>query len=195
MATSGVRALAAGGSTCAVFVDGSLKCWGNVDGYNNENISKLSALARPFLFGGGVVQASVGAKHQCAVFNTSALRCWGEGGSGRLGNGGTSGVSDAASASALIFSSGVSQVSAGSGHTCAVFENGSLRCWGFGENGRLGNGGKLRSLMPETPLRSSSIRGSPRFRQEMVILARFSKVALSAAGALTVMGASEPELG
>ena len=33
----------------------------------------------------------------------------------------------------------VSQVAAGAAHTCALLDNGALRCWGNGFEGRLGH--------------------------------------------------------
>jgi len=66
------------------------------------------------------------------------VRCWGGNANGQLGNGGTGNLALPPSTDVLT---GVSQISAGHGHTCVVMtNNGGVRCWGSQINGRLGNG-------------------------------------------------------
>jgi hypothetical protein len=40
------------------------------------------------------------------------------------------------------------QISAGGRHTCAVFPSGNGQCWGFGDNGELGDGNNTRTGIP-----------------------------------------------
>ena len=42
-------------------------------------------------------------------------------------------------------------ISAGDFHTCAVLDDGSVRCWGFGEDGRLGYGNETDIGDDESP--------------------------------------------
>lgn len=42
------------------------------------------------------------------------------------------------------------QVKAGGSHTCALLNNGSVKCWGHGNNGRLGDGNTVRQDNPIT---------------------------------------------
>lgn len=87
----------------------------------------------------GLVAA--GPLHTCAVTNTGALRCWGLNGvSGMLGYGHTQDIGDdetplQAAARGLggdlDFGNGrrVVQVTAGTSNSCALFDNGTVRCW------------------------------------------------------------------
>ena len=82
----------------------------------------------------GVVQLSVGSGHACAVVTSGQVRCWGGNDRGQLGNGGGAGgdrhavvVSNPEGTGPLT---GVTEVSAGSGLTCARLTSGEARCWG-----------------------------------------------------------------
>jgi alpha-tubulin suppressor-like RCC1 family protein len=73
----------------------------------------------------------------CAVSVGGAAMCWGSGEAGKLGNGTTKNSTVPLPASGL--SSGVTMVSAGSGHSCAVTSAGAAKCWGRNTQGALGN--------------------------------------------------------
>jgi alpha-tubulin suppressor-like RCC1 family protein len=76
--------------------------------------------------------------HTCALMPDGTAYCWGAGGSGQLGDGTT-----IASATPMLVSGGLtfSSVSAGgSSHTCGIVTAGGAYCWGFGDQGQLGNG-------------------------------------------------------
>lgn len=86
--------------------------------------------------------------HTCAVVNNGTASCWGEDSHGELGNGTTS-----ASSSLPVAVSGLNTVSAvavGGSHSCAVLTDHSVRCWGDGALGQLGNGGTSASSTPVT---------------------------------------------
>jgi alpha-tubulin suppressor-like RCC1 family protein len=97
-----------------------------------------------------VIQITAGGSHTCALISNGTVRCWGI---ATLNGGGSTenlfrpvvvpGVGSAPL-------SGVSQMSAGGSHTCAVLVDGTGRCWGFGTDGRLGNGSTLDQLRPVT---------------------------------------------
>ncbi len=86
---------------------------------------------------------SAGEKHTCAIHNTAAegeaevlaAQCWGNNGSGRLGIGGA--VDSSTPKKVTNLDSGVTAISAGERHTCAIVDDAAW-CWGFGSNGRLG---------------------------------------------------------
>ena len=86
---------------------------------------------------------SAGGQHTCAIAGPSAignhLYCWGRGNRGQLG---TSATQENVPTSTLIpGGDDTVAISSGHEHTCAILDNGDVRCWGRGDRGQLGNGG------------------------------------------------------
>lgn len=156
-----VRAVALGaGHTCAILDDGSLRCWGSGSagqlGYGNTNNvgdgrgpTPTIASAGPVPLGGHTVRAvSAGGSHTCAILDDGSVRCWGSGFGGQLGYGNVNSVGTGSGPTPTIASAGpvplgghtARAIAAGSDHTCAILDDGSVRCWGNGGNGKLGYG-------------------------------------------------------
>ncbi len=81
--------------------------------------------------------------HTCAVLSAGSVRCWGSGAEGQLGYGNTDSVGDnEIPGSAGPVNLGVGRtaqgLAAGDFHSCALLDDASVRCWGFGGDGRLG---------------------------------------------------------
>jgi len=70
------------------------------------------------------------------------MKCWGYGGKGQLGDGGTSDT-NAPSSTPIDLGTGRTAVavSAGDWHTCAILDNGDMKCWGQDGQGQLGDAG------------------------------------------------------
>ena len=95
----------------------------------------------------GVVNAiSTGGSHSCALMTGGRLECWGRNNYGQLGNGTTTATIEPVLVAGLA--GGVSAVSAGSRHTCALMQAGGARCWGFNFYGQLGDGTSTTRLAP-----------------------------------------------
>lgn len=95
------------------------------------------------------VQAfSTGGSHVCAVTGGVAY-CWGYNNEGQLGNGTTtpSNTPVPVDTSGVLAGKTVTDISAGSNHTCAVAD-GEAFCWGYNANGRLGRGAGGSSSVP-----------------------------------------------
>ena len=148
--SSGVIAISASSQmhTCAVLSTGAARCWG----YNNYNElgdgTKTTRLTPTAVTGlsSGVSAISSGYTHTCAVLSTGAARCWGRNGSGQIGDGTSTDRSTSVAVSGL--SSGVSAISTGKEHSCALLSSGGVKCWGWNGNGRLGDGTTQTSLVP-----------------------------------------------
>ena len=99
------------------------------------------------LLDSGVTAISAGDRHTCAV-HSGAAKCWGLNTNGQLGNGNSNPrlfprnvvltPPDAdAGTDAVLLDSGVTAISAGKFHSCAV-HSGTAKCWGLNTNGQLG---------------------------------------------------------
>ena len=151
------RAVATGNyHSCAVLDDGSVRCWGfgtsGQLGYGRTDTigdNETPGSAGPVDLGRGRTARAIsaGGVHTCAVLDDGSVRCWGFGEDGRLGTGNTRTIGDdetPGSIPPVDLGPGrtARAVSAGAGHTCAVLDDGSVRCWGYGVNGRLGYGSR-----------------------------------------------------
>lgn len=165
------RAVSGGkGHTCVVLDDGTARCWGfGADGRlgygSNGNITS-AASAPPIALGAGrtAVAITAGEAHTCAILDTGAVRCWGFGGNGRLGQGSIDSIGDdagetPASVPPVALGAGrtARTITVGFSHSCALLDDGTLRCWGFGGSGRLGYGNE--NSVGDDPGRSIAAAG------------------------------------
>jgi alpha-tubulin suppressor-like RCC1 family protein len=140
--------VAAGGRhTCAI-EGGALTCWGANPSGELGNGMKGEDSYTPVPVTGltsGVTAVSAGYLHTCAI-RSGALTCWGANDEGQLGNGGGT-TSSNTPAPVTGLTSGVTAVSTGYRHTCAI-QGGALTCWGANNYGQLGNGETVQSNTP-----------------------------------------------
>jgi alpha-tubulin suppressor-like RCC1 family protein len=84
--------------------------------------------------------------YTCTILNTGTAKCWGSNTNGQLGDGTTTRRLTPTTVSGL--SSGVSKISAGQSHTCAVLDTGAVKCWGLNSSGQLGDNSTTQRLTP-----------------------------------------------
>ena len=147
-----VLAVGAGGSNnnferfrCALLSDGTVRCWGSST-YGALGLPGELHVAAPRFrvdVGGYVTKLSVGTLRVCVLLDTGAVRCWGAGEACGLGYGELEHVGDdetPASKGDIDLGGKAVDIAAGSTNTCALMEDGGVRCWGCGGVGALGYG-------------------------------------------------------
>jgi alpha-tubulin suppressor-like RCC1 family protein len=126
--------------SCALTTGGGVKCWGdNSYGQLGNGTTSASAIASDVQnLQTGMVTVSAGTDHICGVTTAGGIKCWGLNSAGQLGDGTT--TNSATPVDVIGLTSGVSAVSAGGNHTCALTTQGAVKCWGFNLYGQVGNG-------------------------------------------------------
>jgi alpha-tubulin suppressor-like RCC1 family protein len=152
--SSGVTAITAGyAHTCAVTAEG-VQCWGANDtgqlgdGTTTSSttpvtVQGLSGNVIALAAGGGPLDRFTRGGHTCALTTGGSVQCWGWNASGQLGDDTT--TNRPAPVTVTGLSSGVTALTAGDMHTCAISGDvaagtSSLRCWGDNRYGQLGVG-------------------------------------------------------
>lgn len=117
--------------TCALRGNGSVYCW------------DYAADPRRVELGGPAIQIGSGRNHDCALLADGTVRCWGSGEYGQLGYGNTNdvGLLEADAAGPVRLARKAVAIAVGGDHSCALLDDGAIRCWGRNHKGQLGNGG------------------------------------------------------
>jgi len=128
--------------TVAIKTDGTLWTWGSgTNGRlgNGATTGNISTPVTTFAGGTNWKQVTCGTSHTAAIKTDGTLWTWGLGTNGRLGN---AVITGNISTPVTTFAGGNNwkQVSGGASHTAAIKTDGTLWTWGYGSNGRLGNG-------------------------------------------------------
>lgn len=146
---TGITAVDAGSRhTCAIAPGGAPLCWGyNQHGQLGNGSSASSSV--PVAVSGlasGVARVGAGGSHTCALTSGGGVLCWGLNSSGQLG----SPVPLLSNVPVPVtgLASGVAAIATGGFHTCALTTGGAVLCWGFNEDGQLGDGSNGDSVVP-----------------------------------------------
>jgi hypothetical protein len=126
--------------TCIKKPDGTVWCWGyNASGQVGDGTTDSKKQPVKVLSADHVV-TSGNSFHTCALTDADgALRCWGANDQGQIGSGSKELSVNVPTAAHIL---GVTGVTVGMAHTCALTKDGALWCWGANESGQLGPGAK-----------------------------------------------------
>jgi alpha-tubulin suppressor-like RCC1 family protein len=165
--------------TCARLEDGSVKCWGRNDvgqlGLGNtatrgDQAFEMGNFLPNVDLGSGhtAVRISAGPHHTCALLDDGTVKCWGGNSSGELGRGHARNIGDEPfemgnflQTADLDYSHAVVAIGAGGHSSCALFDDGAVRCWGANQYGQLGlgdtisrgdNAGEMGAALPSISL-------------------------------------------
>jgi alpha-tubulin suppressor-like RCC1 family protein len=168
--STGTSVVTDSGGTCAVLQDGTVRCWGFV-GYSFGGTSgKYAYRTTPATVTGITTATSVSLgpfDTRCATLSDGTVKCWRGGGS----NLPPYGVSFAQTTPRTIL--GVESATSMSshdndnwprtkGHSCATTSKGTIKCWGIGDSGEIGNGATPTSTeTPQEVIPPNSIRSVP----------------------------------
>ena len=138
--------------TCMIVDNGSIYCWGDNDegALGNDNINVDSGTPVQVYFSSGysysqtAVAISSGNYFTCALMDDGAVVCWGQG-SHHVNNGESSNNDRGHPTGAIPLGGAAVSITTGYRHACAVLENGSAYCWGYGYYGQIGNNQRSES--------------------------------------------------
>ena len=150
---TGINTIRAGEShTCALFNNGTLRCWGHNHrgqlGYGNTLPIGNTASNLPYTAGDVALlspgtKLATGGNHTCALLDSGLVRCWGNNEFGQLGYNSTDHLGDSepiASFGYVNLGGNAVKLAAGLEHTCALLDTQRVRCWGRNNYGQLGYG-------------------------------------------------------
>jgi len=158
---------------CALLDNATMKCWGEnqygqlgigstTDQGSATNTTPMDLSAIDIGTNLTVTQMSVGYDHTCVIVDDSTdtndgkVKCWGRSNSGQLGQGATANrgdgggeMGDSLAYTDLGTGRTATDIYAGNSFTCAILDNDTMKCWGYGADGRtlsgdtanLGDGG------------------------------------------------------
>ncbi|MDE0883312.1 MAG: DUF4215 domain-containing protein, partial [Myxococcota bacterium] len=147
---TGIRVVEAYGyGSCALRNNGTVGCWGygchgqmgnarsSCYNYGNLTVQNLTGAAE---IGGGYY-------HMCGRQSDGAVKCWGYNSYGQLGDGSTTNRNTAVAVRGMTDAVAISH-SSQAWHSCASRRDGSVACWGKGDQGQLGVGSTSNSTTP-----------------------------------------------
>lgn len=153
--------------TCAVLVDGGVRCWGpgshgELGQGNTDTIGydQVPASVPTIPLPGPAAEVRVGGRHTCARLVDGSVWCWGDGAQGQLGHPGIGMLGDDEpidSVGPVDIGGTAVALASGHEHNCVLLDTGRLRCWGANGGGQLGYGHTDRIGDDETPASAGDV--------------------------------------
>lgn len=142
------RLVTGGAHSCVLrSTDRSVWCWGdNREHQLGRGDTPSSNTPVEVSLPSAAAEIWAGQSHSCARTETAGVLCWGINNEGQLGD--ATRNTAMAPVVASIDAAEVVQMALGNRHSCARMRNGSVQCWGRGDDGQLGSGSLTSSLIP-----------------------------------------------
>ncbi len=148
---SGIKSVAAGNCyTMIIKDDDTLWAWGsNCFGqmFDDTHIGPYAASLAPVRLMSQVQSIAAGVEHCMVLKKDGTLWTWGHNNCGQLGNG-TATEYGIPNANPVQVMAGVKSMAAGSGHSLAIKDDGTLWAWGANSDGLLGDGTAINRTTP-----------------------------------------------
>jgi len=215
----GLKRIVSGAAhTCVLTGQNQVRCWGDNQfgqlGYGNA-IDVGDAPSRlPFTAGDvplsavdpithlpfdPVQQLVAGHNHTCALLESGLVYCWGDNQFGQLGYNRTDNLGDGEPVTSfgyVTLGNIATRIAAGGDHTCAILQNGALRCWGRNDFGQLGHGNTANIGDNETVFSAGDVDLGPGVMVKDLALGDSHTCALLSTGAVRCWGRNaEGQLG
>ncbi len=144
----GVAAIVAGGvHTCALTIEGGVKCWGwNANGQlgDGSTVDKSTSVNVVEMHS-DMAAIAAGSQHTCALNMAGGIKCWGFNWLGALGD--DTQTNKNTPVDVVGLNNGVAAIAAGNGHhTCALTTAGRVKCWGYNYYGPTGR--RYKNIRP-----------------------------------------------
>ena len=153
----------------------SVQCWGagNTVPFGDNDSATTARLSPTAIVGipDPVIHLSVANDHMCAVTNKYAGYCWGANASYQLGDGTNAATNIAIHVT--VVPDNIKELNAYSGTTCALLNDGTVKCWGANNYGQLANGttsGTPTATATDTGLTDAVHLNSPGFNAICAVL-------------------------
>ncbi|MEQ1699622.1 MAG: hypothetical protein ABMA25_05905 [Ilumatobacteraceae bacterium] len=155
--TNAVQVAVGASFACALLDNGTVKCWGDNE-FGQLGLGTFEHPNTPVTVVGlaGATHIAAGLAHVCAVLAGGTVKCWGNNQSAQIGFVPVdAGVPTPTTIGNL---SGVTQLTGGGMHTCALKTDATMRCWGGNTMSQIGNGTNSQYVTtPTSPTGLSSV--------------------------------------
>jgi len=146
-----VKSISVGGlvHSCFIASDDNAYCWGhNYSGSLGNSSYSSSSFPVPVnnsnaLLGRTIKSITAGGfGNTCAVASDNRAYCWGNNQIGAVGDKTYINRNEpvAVDTSGVLYNLGITSISAGEYHTCAISSDNNAYCWGYNQTGQLGSG-------------------------------------------------------
>jgi alpha-tubulin suppressor-like RCC1 family protein len=126
--------------TCALMKDGQAVCWGdNSQGQLGDGTTVTRETAQPVQLAKATV-IRAGTTHACAIIEGGAVSCWGRNAYGEAGIDTRPSFQSLLPGATVASGKPAKDIALGNFHSCALWVDGSASCWGYNNDGELGNG-------------------------------------------------------